>query len=163
MPADQTIVRMTWMAGVSVFMLTELLLLPTRSRVISNIGPDHPRIPLPTATNSYSVDSQHRIEVLTWTKGGGWVAEGYGSIRDEEIDMYLQNVVERSQTQKWTPEMRLRVPSDAPAKHFLSMARSAEHAGISVLLVGVRRPDRYGRHAQQVVDGKPPEASQPHR
>ena len=151
MHANQTMVRMAWIAGASVIMLVELLMLPTRSPEISNIGADHPRIPLPTATNSYSVDSQHRIEELTWTEGGGWVAEGYGSIRDEEIAIYLRNVVERCQTQKWTPEVRLRVPSDAAADHFMSMARSAEQAGISVLLIAVCRPDTHGRIAQQGV------------
>ena len=122
-------------------MLGLLLMHYHRIKTDFDLYADCPRMQLPTASKARDIDMDHGIQTLSWTEKRGWVADGVGAIRDEQLDTYLKKTVERDQGQGWRPAVRIRVPADAPARHFVNLATHAQRAGIAFILVAVIHPN----------------------
>ena len=133
--------RSLGLSVVSALMLAQLLLLPTRSMLGWRSSPDHPRMELPVASEGEMWCCGHSHADLSWTREGGWVASGVGTIRTEDLEAFLRTTAERWQGRGYVARMRVRVPGDAPAKHFVYFTKCMERAGISELRVAVVRPD----------------------
>ena len=143
MPLDRTMPRMFGIAGASVLMLGLLLMHYHRTKTDFDfdLHADYPRMQLPTASKARDIDIGYGVRTLSWTEKKGWVADGVGAIRDEQLDLYLKKTVERHQGRGWRPAVRIRVPADAPARHFVNLARHAQRAGIAIILVAVIHPN----------------------
>jgi hypothetical protein len=131
-------IRTFWVPMASVIMLVELLMLPFHLR---DLRPDYPQIQLPTAAYGRHFGDFRSMTEFSWTTKGGWVIAGVGAIRDEGIEPYLRKHVEKVGWEGGRSKLRVRVPADAPAIHFMTMARRAQLAGVEVLFVAVLRPN----------------------
>lgn len=121
---------------VGVALLVQLMFLPTRSMVILYAEPDRPRMSLPIA----SVASRSHLlchEELSWTKSGGWVASGVGSIKMEELESFLRTLVEHCDNLGHYARVRVRIPTNAPAKEFVYLAMCMERTGVKRFNVAV--------------------------
>lgn len=125
---------------VGVAILMQLMFLPTRSLLTLYHGPDRPRMSLPIASEG-SRSNVHCHEEMSWTRAGGWVAGGVGSIKVEDLESFLRRTVERCQDQGIHARVRVRIPPDAPASEFVHLARCMERAGVIGFNVAVIHPD----------------------
>jgi hypothetical protein len=137
-----TLMMMQQTFGISVVgvaMLIQLMLLPTRSMLAFYFGPDMPKMPLPIAGNATSYLG-HCGEVISWTKEGGWVAEGSGSVKADELESFLRTSRERGQTLGMFAKVRVRIPPDASAREFIHLVRCMERSGVSAFSLAVIDP-----------------------
>ena len=95
---------------------------------------------LPIASEA-SRSNLHCHEEISWTKAGGWVAGGVGSINVDEIEAFLRTSVERCEDLGIYARVRVRIPADAPASEFVHLAMCMEQAGIRAFNVAVVEPD----------------------
>jgi hypothetical protein len=126
---------------VAVLMLAQLLMLPSRSMLIWRYGPDLPPMRLPVASEGTPFPAGHAYADLSWTEHGGWVAAGVGVIGAENLEPFLRRVADRCEQAGCVPRVRVRVPANAPAKHFVHLTRCMERVGIPGLRIAVVRPD----------------------
>lgn len=124
---------------VGVAMLVQLMFLPTRSMLNLYSGPDRPRMPLPVASEG-SRSNDHFHEEISWTKAGGWVAGGVGSIKAGDLESYLRATVKRCEDRGIYSRVRVRIPPEAPAREFVHLAMCMERAGVMGFSVAVVRP-----------------------
>lgn len=123
---------------VTVLLLVELSMLPTRSPIIEHYGANRPWMRLPVATHwSRHHSDSHIAQELSWTREGGWVGKA-GKIKEREIEAYLRSQAKRAEELHGLRiSVRLRVPADAEAGHFIRAAMAAQRAGIPHLIVVV--------------------------
>ena len=124
---------------VGVALLVQLMFLPTRSMFNSYSGPDRPRMSLPIASEA-SRCNLHCHEEISWTKAGGWVASGVGSIKVDELESFLRTSVERCEDLGIFARVRVRIPPDAPASEFVHLAMCMERAGVKGFNVALIQP-----------------------
>ena len=87
-----------------------------------------PPVSLPEASNArWSIDHFH-LE-LTWTERTGWTSMRYGPLDPDEIPAVLSKRVRQVEGLGYSPGLRLRLPEDAPAMHFVWVSQQAELAG----------------------------------
>ena len=120
-------------------MLVQLMFLPTRSMFVHYHGADRPRMTLPIADNTIR-DGAHIHEEISWTRDGGWVAGGGGSIKGNDLEAFLKARVERYEGMGIHARVRVRIPSDAPAREFVHLAMCMERAGVKGFNVAVMEP-----------------------
>lgn len=124
---------------VTVLLLVELSLLPTRSAITEHYGANRPWMRLPVATYRGSHCDGHIAQELSWTREGGWVGEG-GKIKEGQIETYLRSRAKRvGELHGLRISLRLRIPADAEAGKFIHAAMAAQRAGTPRLIVAVTK------------------------
>ncbi|MCF7730367.1 MAG: hypothetical protein K9N23_01715 [Akkermansiaceae bacterium] len=135
-------VKIYGLAGASVLMLVQLLMLQAGNgfRFISRFSPDYPQVQLPIAEKSRRYEWFYAPAQFSWTRRAGWVITDAGAVKDEEVESQLRQIVERARGKGRVSVVRLRMPADASAEHFMTMARRAERVGVETLVVAVFQP-----------------------
>lgn len=131
-------IRSMGIALVTVLLLVQLSLFPTRSMLIEYFGKDRPWMKLPVASNRTHCCHCFFGDELSWTKTGGWVGRA-GSMRPGEIEGFLKDGIERGRERGRSYTLRLRIPADADAGKFMEAAMAAQDAGVACLHVAVVR------------------------
>ncbi|GAA5476595.1 hypothetical protein Hhel01_00068 [Haloferula helveola] len=102
------------------------------------LNPDRPWVDLPAASHARSSQA-HNVTELTWTVRQGWVSSESGVLAENQVAYFLGKEVEHVNLTGYAPILRLRIPADAPARHFVSMVNHAQSAGFERLLVAAYR------------------------
>lgn len=97
-----------------------------------------PSMSLPVS-NHYAHYSQPATESISWTQKGGWVVKGKGSIKEQDIDRLLLEMVEKSKSEERKPVLQIRIPANASPGVFVGLTKRMERAGISQFRLAVTK------------------------
>jgi|688.fasta_scaffold131647_3 hypothetical protein len=129
--------RLIGISLVAVLMAVQLLFLYTRYLIQDYDMMDYPRMSLPVASHAARYSGGGHYENISWTQKGGWVLSGIGKVKDQDLDHYFRDAVERSRGRNEIPGMRVRIPANAPAAIFVNLAKRMEKAGVVQVRVAV--------------------------
>ncbi|WP_193212207.1 hypothetical protein [Luteolibacter marinus] len=96
---------------------------------------DHPRLPLPEASASEYIDRCHGAAAyVSLDSARGWAISGTGFVTEDELGVHLTKEAELWNDLGWRPYLRVRIPANQPARHFLRLHKIATDAGIEDFL-----------------------------
>ena len=121
-------------------LLSQLVLLPTRSFMNSRSRNECLGRQLATATNANTSSDCSFGRELNWTERGGWFDHGAGQIKDRDLEGHLSKLARRSEERGYEASIRARIPADASASHLVYLTKCMERAGIENLRVAVIHP-----------------------
>ena len=105
------------------------------------IASNHPRLDLPTASNSMkSTDAWG--PVVSLSRDGKWIVEEKVMKTENELREVLAKRGEMVHESGLSATIRVRIGKDAPARHFLEINRIGAECGYDQMLVSVVRPRR---------------------
>lgn len=134
-------IRSVAVSLVAVGLCIQIMLLPTRSFTAVSYPKAFPSSQLPTASNGERPTCRHFSEVFSWNPGLGWIDERGNHLAAEELTQVFERLVSVTGELGYMPNIRVRVPADAPAKPFVKLAMQAEDAGVEGLILAVRSED----------------------
>lgn len=128
---------------VSLALLLQLTWLPLRSLAEPwrAIDPWSGNLPIAGNSTRTHCDSCPTM-VVNLTKSRNWTLENDDLLSDEKLERELESWAKRTSTYGLPPALYVRIPSDAPARHFISLTHIAERCGIERLRLAVlsRKP-----------------------
>ncbi len=129
---------------ISVVLCVQLTLLPTRTVLWQNFSKDRPRLKLPIASQGTKIACfGHSITELSLNRQDQWVTRGEASMNELQLGQYLDSDAKKQSYCGRVPVLRLRIPAQSPAKHFINVIRKARDAGFQDVYLAVWKPKPY--------------------
>ena len=99
-------------------------------------NPNYPGVDVPVASNS-SRSHSHSASVVSLSREGRWIHGEAGAVSEGELRSLLARKSSVMHGLGRTANIRVRIPKDAPARHFLAIHRIADECGFDRMIVSV--------------------------
>ncbi|QTN33114.1 hypothetical protein HZ994_12590 [Akkermansiaceae bacterium] len=107
------------------------------SSQFSGIHTNYPRLSLPAASNT---GHRHATTVVSLSSDGTWIHGDAGVMSVRDLGNLLTKESAMINDLGRTANISVRIPADAPARHFLAIYRIAVESGYDRMGFGVVRP-----------------------
>lgn len=107
--------------------------------------PRYPRVDVPVASNASHICGGVAGPVLSLSRDGTWIHGDAGPVAEEQLRALMGKEGERIHALGLWASVRVRIPKDAPARHFLEINRIAVECGYERMIVSVVRPGKLPR------------------
>jgi len=142
-------IQLLFISIISVVLCVQLTLLPSRTALWQNFSKDRPRLKLPIASHGTKIACfGHSITELSLNRQDQWVTRGEASMDELQLSQYLDSDAKKQSSRGRVPLLRLRIPAQSPAKHFIHVTRKARDAGFQDVYLAVWKPKPYKKDSK---------------